>query len=47
LGKQTLLERRAQPEEIAPVYVFLASDADSNFLTGEVISQLGGTTTAA
>lgn len=46
-GKQTPLQRPAQPEEIAPLYVFLASDADSSFLTGEVISELGGQTTAA
>ena len=25
----------AQPEEISPSYVFLASDADSSFITGE------------
>ena len=46
-GKQTPLERPAQPEEIAPVYVFLASDADFRFLTAAVISPLGGQTTAA
>lgn len=27
-------------------YVFLASDADSRYITGEVINVLGGTTTA-
>jgi len=46
-GKQTPLERPAQPEEVAPLYVFLASDADSSYITGEVISLLGGKTTAA
>jgi NAD(P)-dependent dehydrogenase (short-subunit alcohol dehydrogenase family) len=46
-GQQTPYGRPAQPEEIAPVYVFLASDADSSYITGEVISQLGGQTTAA
>jgi NAD(P)-dependent dehydrogenase (short-subunit alcohol dehydrogenase family) len=45
-GKKTPLGRPAQPEEIAPVYVFLASDADSSYITGEVIAELGGTTTA-
>ena len=27
--------RPAQPEEIAPSYVFLASDIDSSFMTGQ------------
>ena len=30
--------RPAQPEEIAPTYVFLASNADSSYITGEVIT---------
>jgi len=46
-GKGTPMGRPAQPEEIAPAYVFFASDADSSFITGEVLSQLGGETTAA
>jgi len=46
-GQQTQYGRPAQPEEIAPVYVFLASDADSSYVTGEIISQLGGETTTA
>lgn len=45
-GKGTPLGRPAQPEEIAPAYVFFASDADSSYITGEVLSQLGGQTTA-
>lgn len=45
-GKQVPMQRPAQPEEIAPVYGFLASDADSSSITGEVIAQLGGKTTA-
>ena len=32
----------SQPEEIAPTYVFLASNIDSSYITGEVISLLGG-----
>jgi NAD(P)-dependent dehydrogenase (short-subunit alcohol dehydrogenase family) len=44
-GSQTPIGRPAQPEEIAPSYVFLASDADSSYITGEVIAQLGGKTT--
>jgi NAD(P)-dependent dehydrogenase (short-subunit alcohol dehydrogenase family) len=45
-GADTPLERPAQPEEIAPTYVFLASNADSSYITGEVITLLGGETTA-
>jgi NAD(P)-dependent dehydrogenase (short-subunit alcohol dehydrogenase family) len=43
-GAQTPLGRPAQPEEIAPAYVFLASDADSSFITGVVLPALGGET---
>jgi NAD(P)-dependent dehydrogenase (short-subunit alcohol dehydrogenase family) len=43
-GTQTPLERPAQPEEIAPAYVFFASDADSSFITGVVLPALGGET---
>ena len=46
-GADTPMGRPGQPEEIAPVYVFLASNADSSFITGEVISLLGGDVTAA
>ena len=45
-GADTALGRPAQPEEIAPAYVFLASGADSGYITGEVLSLLGGNTTA-
>src|SRR5438105_5369931 len=43
-GKKTPLERPAQPEEIAPAYVFLASDADSSYITGEILAVMGGGT---
>jgi NAD(P)-dependent dehydrogenase (short-subunit alcohol dehydrogenase family) len=46
-GKDSPLERPAQPEEIAPAYVFFASEADSSYITGEVLTLLGGETTAA
>lgn len=41
-GSQTELGRPAQPEEIAPAYVFFASNADSSFVTGQVLAELGG-----
>jgi NAD(P)-dependent dehydrogenase (short-subunit alcohol dehydrogenase family) len=43
-GSDTPLKRPAQPEEIAPAYVFFASDADSSFITGVVLPALGGET---
>ena len=46
-GADTPMGRPGQPEEIAPTYVFLASNADSSFITGEVITLLGGSVTAA
>ncbi len=45
-GGKTPLGRPAQPEEIAPAYVFFASDADSSFITGVVLPALGGETVA-
>ena len=46
-GKKTPMERPAQPEEVAPAYVFFASEGDSSYITGEVLTLLGGETTAA
>lgn len=46
VGKETPMERPAQPEEIAPAFVFFASEADSSYITGEVLTLLGGETTA-
>jgi NAD(P)-dependent dehydrogenase (short-subunit alcohol dehydrogenase family) len=46
-GKATPMERPAQPEEVAPAFVFFASEADSSYITGEVLTLLGGETTAA
>ncbi len=40
-GTSTPLGRPAQPADLAPAYVFLASD-DSRFMTGEVIGLTGG-----
>ncbi|HZB43610.1 MAG TPA: SDR family oxidoreductase [Pyrinomonadaceae bacterium] len=45
-GADTPYERPAQPEEIAPAFVFFASEADSSYITGEVLTLLGGETTA-
>lgn len=43
-GKSTPLGRPAQPEELAPSYVFLASDADASYITGIVLDVMGGET---
>ena len=43
-GSKTPMKRPAQPEEIAPAYVFFASDADSSFITGVVLPAMGGQT---
>lgn len=45
-GAKTPMGRPAQPEEIAPAYVYFASNADSGYVTGHVLPQLGGETTA-
>jgi NAD(P)-dependent dehydrogenase (short-subunit alcohol dehydrogenase family) len=45
-GADTPFKRPAQPEEMAPAYVYFASEADSSYVTGEVLSLLGGNTTA-
>jgi NAD(P)-dependent dehydrogenase (short-subunit alcohol dehydrogenase family) len=45
-GADTPMKRPAQPEEIAPAFVFFASEADSSYITGEVLTLLGGETTA-
>jgi NAD(P)-dependent dehydrogenase (short-subunit alcohol dehydrogenase family) len=46
-GQKSPMGRPAQQEEIAPSYVFFASAADSSYITGEVLTLLGGETTAA
>ena len=45
-GQDTPYKRPAQPEEMAPAYVYFASTADSSYVTGEVLALLGGETTA-
>ncbi|RIL04549.1 MAG: short-chain dehydrogenase [Proteobacteria bacterium] len=46
-GAQQPIGRAAQPEEIAPAYVFFASEADSSFVTGVVLEETGGKTVGA
>ncbi|WP_448204908.1 SDR family oxidoreductase [Azospirillum sp. sgz302134] len=41
-GGDTPMGRPAQPEEVAPAYVFLAAPVCSSYITGEIIPVLGG-----
>lgn len=41
-GKNVLMKRPGQPSEVAPAYVFLASN-DASYITGQVIHPNGGT----
>lgn len=41
-GSATPMKRPAQPEEIAPAFVFLASPACSSYITGEILPIVGG-----
>jgi NAD(P)-dependent dehydrogenase (short-subunit alcohol dehydrogenase family) len=41
-GADTPMKRPAQPEEIAPAFVFLASPQLSSYITGEVLPVIGG-----
>ena len=41
-GAKTSMKRPAQPEEIAPAYVFLASPQMSSYITGEILPLVGG-----
>ncbi len=45
-GKSVPMGRPGQPEEMAPAYVFFASEGDSSYISGEVLSLYGGTTQA-
>ena len=46
-GKETDMKRPAQPEEISPAYVFLASPVCSSFITGIILPIMGGVTGSA
>jgi NAD(P)-dependent dehydrogenase (short-subunit alcohol dehydrogenase family) len=41
-GTDTPLKRAAQPEEIAPAFVFMAAPACSSYITGEILPVIGG-----
>lgn len=41
-GEHSPMGRAAEPDEIAPSYVFFASDAQSSFYTGETLTPTGG-----
>lgn len=41
-GGNTPMKRPAQPEELAPAYVFLASPHCSSYITGEILPVIGG-----
>jgi NAD(P)-dependent dehydrogenase (short-subunit alcohol dehydrogenase family) len=43
-GDNTRMKRPAQPEEISPAYLFLASPQMSSFITGEILPVIGGYT---
>lgn len=45
-GAKTPMKRPGQPEEVAPAFVFFASNADSSYISGEILTVLGGETTA-
>jgi NAD(P)-dependent dehydrogenase (short-subunit alcohol dehydrogenase family) len=46
-GSGTDMKRPAQPEELAPAYVFLASPVCSSYVTGVVLPIMGGVTGSA
>jgi NAD(P)-dependent dehydrogenase (short-subunit alcohol dehydrogenase family) len=41
-GETTPMKRPAQPEEIAPAFVFLAAPSCSSYITGEILPIIGG-----
>ncbi|MDB5824759.1 MAG: short-chain dehydrogenase/reductase [Herminiimonas sp.] len=46
-GQSTDMKRPAQPEELSPAYVFLASPVCSSYITGIILPVLGGVTGGA
>jgi NAD(P)-dependent dehydrogenase (short-subunit alcohol dehydrogenase family) len=43
-GQDVPMERAAQPDEIAPSYVFFASERLSSYYSGEILAPIGGET---
>jgi NAD(P)-dependent dehydrogenase (short-subunit alcohol dehydrogenase family) len=43
-GSKVPMRRPAQPEEVAPAYVFLAAPACASYISGEILPVLGGNT---
>jgi len=43
-GSDSAMGRAAQPEELAPAYVFLAAPVCSSYINGGVLEVLGGPT---
>jgi NAD(P)-dependent dehydrogenase (short-subunit alcohol dehydrogenase family) len=41
-GTDTPMKRPAQPEELAPAFVFLAAPSCSSYITGEILPVIGG-----
>ncbi|MEA2903635.1 MAG: hypothetical protein QOI12_1022 [Alphaproteobacteria bacterium] len=41
-GSKTPMKRAAQPEEIAPAFVFMAAPSCSSYITGEILPIIGG-----
>jgi NAD(P)-dependent dehydrogenase (short-subunit alcohol dehydrogenase family) len=41
-GGEAAMKRPAQPEEIAPAFVFLAAPSCSSYITGEILPVIGG-----
>lgn len=46
-GQDTPMKRAAQPSELAPSYVFLASEVDSSYMTGQVLHDDAGQSTCS
>jgi NAD(P)-dependent dehydrogenase (short-subunit alcohol dehydrogenase family) len=46
-GGSTDMKRPAQPEELSPAYVFLASPVCAGYITGVVLPVMGGVTGSA
>ncbi|CAI9757582.1 unnamed protein product [Fraxinus pennsylvanica] len=42
-GKEVPMQRAGQPIEVAPSYVFLASNVDSSYISGQILHPNGGT----